>query len=396
MFSQELLSLFPTKRIKAADGMAVTAQVWEEAHDQHRQLLRFHTLLNHGAGIVTGLEVIASDPADSSVYILPGIAVDALGQTIVLPEPRAYDLGMAEGMLYLILTYAESRPRYEGNRMSEDAPLYINGEYGLQAVGALPATAHVELARVRRQGVNMPITLAKEPAYPRPNELDLRFRQHVGARQASPVSVALSFAGSSSETPHAAGLSNLAQSLRQAGHNVWVDRNVPLRYGLESYALVCLVGRDAFDLGPDEMTALYNFRQRGGVIFYESCRRYVRSEAPGGDRSFRELMGSLGIKLEPLPVAHRLLAEPYLFGEPPDGFETLGQPQLEVADGVIFSTYDYGCLWQGARRDRIASRNEIRNALEFGANIVQYAISRALERSNVGPFNVQRANVPTF
>ena len=383
MFSQELLSLFPTKRIKAADGMAVTAQVWEEAHDQHRQLLRFHALLNHGAGIVTGLEVIASDPADSSVYILPGIAVDSLGQTIVLPEPRAYDLGMAEGTLYLILTYAESRPRYEGNRMSEDAPLYVNGEYGLQAASALPPTAHVELGRVRRQGANTPITLAKDPAHPRLNELDLRYRQLVGAQQAPPVTVAVCYAGSGSETPHAGGASNLAHSLRLAGHTVWVDRNVPLRYGLESYTLVCLVGRDAFDLGPDEMTALYNFRQQGGVIFYESCRRYVRSEAPGGDGSFRELMSSLGIKLEPLPADHRLLSYPYLFGEPPDGFETLGQPHLEVADGVVFSTYDYGCLWQGARRDRIASRNEIRNGLEFGANIVHYAIGRAAEHSNV-------------
>lgn len=390
MSSKELLSLFPTKRIKVVDGVAVTAQVWEEAHDQHRQHLRFHALLNHGSGIVTGLEVIASDPADSAVYVLPGIAIDALGQTIVVQEPRAYDLGMAEGPLYLILTYAESRPHYEGNRMSEDAPLFVHGEYGLQAVNALPPTAHVELARVRRQGANTPIVLAKDPAHPRLNELDLRYRQHVGGVQKPPVTIAVSFAGSGHETPHVAGVSNVARSLRQAGHTVWVDRNVPLRFGLEAYVLLCLVGRDNFDLGPDEMTALYNFRQQGGTILYESCRRFVRTEAPGGDNSFRDLMGSLGIKLEALPADHRLLAEPHLFAEPPDGFETLGQPRLEVADGVIFSTYDYGCLWQGARRDRAASRNEIRNALEWGANIVQYAVSRAAERANVP--TLQRSN----
>ena len=77
MFNREVLGLFPRKRIRAVDGMAVTADVWEEAHDYHRQINRLHTLLYHGAGIVTGLDVIASDPADSSVYVLPGLAMDS-------------------------------------------------------------------------------------------------------------------------------------------------------------------------------------------------------------------------------------------------------------------------------------------------------------------------------
>src|SRR5215217_7485196 len=102
MLTRDILSVFPNKRIRAIDGMAVTADVWEEAHDYHRQLNRLHTVLHHGPGIVTGLEVIASEPADNSVYLLPGLAVDSIGQTILVPEPRAYSLGNAEGLLYLI------------------------------------------------------------------------------------------------------------------------------------------------------------------------------------------------------------------------------------------------------------------------------------------------------
>ena len=117
MLTREALSLFPNKRIRAIDGMAVTADVWEEAHDYHRQLNRLHTVLHHGAGIVTGLEVIASDPADNSVYLLPGMAVDSVGQTIVVPEPRSYDLGNADGRLYLIVAYNESRPQSAGSRV---------------------------------------------------------------------------------------------------------------------------------------------------------------------------------------------------------------------------------------------------------------------------------------
>ena len=99
---EELLQRYPTKRIKPVDGMAVTSEVWEEAHEYHRQSQGCHALFSHGPGILAGLEVIASDPPDTSVYILPGIAIDPVGQTIVLPQPVAYDIGHEmEGLLYL-------------------------------------------------------------------------------------------------------------------------------------------------------------------------------------------------------------------------------------------------------------------------------------------------------
>ena len=44
--------------------------------------------------------------------------------------------------------------------------------------------------------------------------------------------------------------------------------------------------------------------------------------------------------------------------------------------GVIRSTADYGCLWQGERRDGPAARADIRTALEWGGNLVAYALSR--------------------
>ena len=88
MTTQRLLGDYPLKRISARDGMAVTAQVWREAHKYHRLQTQFHALVSHGPGIVLGLEVIASEPPDSAVYILPGIAVDSEGQTIVLPQPQ--------------------------------------------------------------------------------------------------------------------------------------------------------------------------------------------------------------------------------------------------------------------------------------------------------------------
>ncbi len=69
MSDENLASLFPNMRIKAYDGMPVTADVWEKAHTYHLQLQQAHNLFFHGAGILVGLEVVASDPADNIIFI---------------------------------------------------------------------------------------------------------------------------------------------------------------------------------------------------------------------------------------------------------------------------------------------------------------------------------------
>ncbi len=72
------------KRLHPTDGMAVTAKVWAEAHAYHRLRQQAHLALAHGAGILSGLEVIASDPPDGTVYILPGSAIAPNGELILV------------------------------------------------------------------------------------------------------------------------------------------------------------------------------------------------------------------------------------------------------------------------------------------------------------------------
>lgn len=382
MLTREALSIFPHKRIRAVDGMAVTAEVWEEAHDYHRQLNRLHTVLHHGAGIVTGLEVIASDPPDNSVYLLPGLAVDSVGQTIVVPEPRAYDLGNAEGRLYLIVAYNESRPQSNGNRLQEDAPLYIQSQYTLEAVSELPPTPHVELARIWRRDGTAPLTVAKDPNHPRANEIDLRYRRMIGQEEKPVVAVAVISLRGTDGARHGEGFSRLAESIRHSGiGQVCVDRGVPLAGDLSHYDLIYLVGRDQVQLSNDEMTTLYNYWQAGGVIFYESCRRHQAVGDPPADNVFVSLVNAFGLTLSSIDSEHPLFAKPYLFAQPPVGFETQGTPQLRVADGIVMSNADYGCLWRGERRGRPAHRSEIRDAHEFGANLIWWAAAERKARA---------------
>lgn len=395
MLTREVLSLFPSKRIRAIDGMAVTAEVWEEAHDYHRQLNRLHTVLHHGAGIVSGLEVIASDPADSSVYLLPGLAVDSIGQTIIVPEPRAYDLGNAEGRLYLIVTYNESRPQSNGSRVQEDAPLYIQSQYSLEAVSELPPTPHVELARIWRRDGTAPITVAKVPDHPRANEIDLRFRRAIGHSDKPTVSVGVISLRGTDGARHGEGMANLAKSIRLSGiGDVWVDRGVPLAGDLSNYDLLYVVGRDHVQLNNDEMTALYNYWQAGGVIFYESCRRNQQVGDPPADNTFIGLVHAFGLTLTPMESGHGIYTAKYLFAQPPLGFETQGSPQMRVADGVVMSNADYGCLWRGERRGRPAQRGEIRDAQEWGANLIFWAAEEHKARASKARENAAVANTP--
>jgi len=391
---QDLVKQFPERRIKPFDGMVVTAEVWEEAHEYHRQQQRYHSLLAHGAGILTGLEVIASDPPDSSVYILPGMAVDASGQVIVLPEPFSYDLGAAQGALHLLLSYVESQPRPDERAADAAGPtestLYIRSQFSLETAGTPPApdAPHVELARIRRAGVSAPIQDAPDSQHPAVNQIDLRFRRSAGAPVSQPASVAVCYLPGvldEARRRHGRGAGWMARAGRQAGVPVWVDDGVPLisHFDLNGYTLVYVVGQASFALKPDEMNVLYAYVQNGGTILYESCRQGAGGSSigePPADEAFLDLLSSFGTKMEDVPAEHALLTGPNLFGVPPAGFETVGNLKLGGAGdggGIIFSTFDYGCVWQAQQRGKVAQRQDIRSAHEWGGNVIAYALSRA-------------------
>lgn len=373
MYENEILGLFPERRIKAFDGMAVTADVWDTSHDYHRNLLELHTRFAHGPGILYGLELIAGEPPGSSVYVRPGIAIDPLGRIIVLKKPEGYDLRHMEGNVYVILSHSESMPRAEGARGDDDAPRFVFSSYAIEAVTALPQTPYIELGRVRRsQGA---VTNADNPDLPGLNEIDQR--QRVQVNQADPAPAILSVVNlAGRDTGHATGVAFLARQINQNGmRRVVVEGEAQLTPAILTSTLIYLVGQDPFRLPQDQLSTLYEFYRQGGTIFYESCRNGLAAEPPA-DASFGELVQALGLALQPVPESHPLMRDPWLFATPPDGYETQGGSRLMATDGVVFSSFDYGCLWRGQRRGRPAGRSEIRNAMEFGENLVALAQRR--------------------
>jgi len=377
MSDDKFFNEIPQSRIKPMDGLAVTAQIWEEAHNYHFQHQRMHNLLLHGSGIVSGLNVVASDPPDSSVNIYPGLAIDANGNMIVVTRPTAFHFGPAQGPLYLVIAYEESRPEQQRS----GGPLYISAQYGIETVSAAPRPPYIELARIvrTREGA---ISNAAAADSPLANEIDLRFRpekERSLIEQAPFALVAVCYADKNVQPDRGHGVRMLAQQLRQAGRRVNVDDNVPIAAGLQKYDMVVLAAREAFQFSREEMNLLYAYMRGGGTILMESClRAYPDGNSPV-QAVFFDLANSFGIEVKEITAEHELFGGPNLFAAAPAGFETREDSAFWAGEGLLISGKDYGCLWQGQRRGRPASREEIRAAIEWGENLIHYAHKRRRE-----------------
>lgn len=379
MSEKDLIRSFPNKKINPEDGMAITADIWSSAHEYHRQRQQLYDLFSQGPGIVAGLEIEATDTPSSTVCISPGIAMDPLGQVIVLNDTdiRRYNFEARDGLQHLVLSYHSGRPRHDKANTGEDDPKYIHDEYIIEAKepGTYDSTQVVELARVQRSKGDAPIVNAKDFEHPAPDEIDLRFRKQAGKQSLPVARLGVSFMGAQTLERHKNGIHHLTRALRNLGiSETWVDLGIPLATGLEAYTLIYLVGHQAFKLSQEEAQAIYNYHKNGGIVFIESCRHDVNEGPAPAEASFNEVLASLGVQLKPITSPHDLLNEPFLFGEVPAGFEDADKGQLRIGEGILFSTYDYGCLWQGERRSRAAHREEIRTAMEWGANLIAYAL----------------------
>ncbi len=368
MPNDNLLTLFPQRKIRPYDGMPVTADVWDEAHSFHDQAQRAHNLFFHGAGVLVGMDVVASDPPDQMVYILPGAAVDPNGQLIVLAEPVAYDLGAdIDGQLYLFISYRRSI-RSQRSTEGDTSPEYAEDKFSIAASPSLPDRPAVELARFRRENRAAPIRDAGDPLHPRAGEIDQRYRHLIPLRSEGLVSAAVVYLGNNGvEKDLGAGLSRVSAELRHTAHlNLIVDDGVEFSPEILGYTLVCLAASGSFQTNQAQIKGLKGFLERGGTLFLEYSGEPARS-------CFEDLCAQLGFQPQPIPRSHPLLAQPYLFSAPPPG-EVEGE--LMMVDGIILSGKGYGKSWAGNGPEEPASRERIRTLVEWAANLLTYAVER--------------------
>lgn len=359
------LSIAPKTRIKPYDGMSVSAAVWAQAHDEHRLARQSHDLLFHGSGILAGLEVVANDPPGQIVFVSPGAAVDPAGNLIILSEPVAYDLGTAsEGPLYLMLGHGE---REVGGVEAEVK--YIQNEFVLAARPSLPKRPAVELARLVISAKEKVVKNAANSTRPVEGELDLRFRNFIGPQPTSLGRVAVCNLGKDGYTVEVeTGWDLLSlECARNSAYRLVVDSGIPLSEGLLSYDLVYLFANNAFKVDDKKVAAVRAYLDTGRCLILEAL-------SPVAEDSFKVLLSGLAVSPKAPERGHALFTAPFLFGTPPRGFH--GNTVL-MTENLIYSSAGYSLAWSGKFEAGSPTRADIRDAHEWGVNMLQYCLQRA-------------------
>jgi hypothetical protein len=418
--AQPDVAAFQFRRINAFQGLMIDASVWGDAHEYHRSQLRLHQLALHGWGIVQGLGVRVGESTNLLV-VQPGIAIDPAGNIIVVQQEYRHQVdARAAGTVYLVLLFSEvlSGPNQPlGNGAGQ--PTRILEAYRIQQRDRLPDEPCIELARVELDPAAGSVRAPRDPAAPGTNELDWRQRVIIGTAPASPVTLAIAPALAelppapvqvapitvptqpaaqpatpSPAVPAASTQPPLLLGTAAHGGTGWECHRLGLRYLARDVSLATgrpvrvldalppgewasvdflyLTGQGRLSLGESEEAAVARVLERGSVVLGEGCAGGSSGEGGARDfaNSFADLSIRLGRQIARVDRGHPMLAAQHVFSGPPTG----GVPNANVleAGGMVYSRADYGCAWQGGTTDRPLQRGAIRDAIEFGVNLVLY------------------------
>jgi hypothetical protein len=377
----------PFLRVNPFRGLLIDENTWADAHDYHRNQMRFHLLALHGVGVVQGLQVLAMQPPEMNVVVQPGLAIDAEGRLLLLTQAQTVAIPSAASLttVYITLQFVET-VALQQNVTEGGTPqaARILEECKVEAV-LEPVPAAVELARISVQPGVRQIRNATNALIPAPNEIDLTGRTETGgsggaggSRISFTVGVLRYGNPDNNEWKrHSEGLRRLINDASAATN---IDGNLiegvtPMdEANLRNCRLLYITGRTAFRYNPEEETALRRFLDRGGILWCEPCRLGLPNGTPDEfSRSCLEMSQRLNRQPIQLKMGHPILNARYLFATPPLALDPMSA--VMESNRLVIATGDYGCLWGGRGQERMEppSRDVIRSAQEFGINVLTLA-----------------------
>ena len=376
----------PLQRLNPHRGLVIDVPTWSAAHDYHRLQQRLHALSMHGPGVITGLEVTSWSEPDHSVVVHPGVAMDDDGNIIILGEAQRIYLQIQDaGTTYLVLRYNEAP--YEMTNTSggeEPQATYTLEGYALEQRDQLPDDIFLELARIDVSGPEATVYGAENLYEPGLDQIDMRYRMISGPRPLGQVNIGVIPLETTSEGAvyHLPGVIGLVRAINGATkYRAEFKGLIDLNQEVRDCHILFTAGHQGF--GPDEARdqVLLNFLERGGVLVGEACGANLSGAdaAAPFQQSFALLAERLGRRLGTVARGNNLLNAYFLFAEPPEGID--GPSHLVEGNGIIYSTGDYGCLWDGGRANAPASRESIRSAMEMGINLGVYSSERGHRHS---------------
>ncbi len=390
----------PFERQQVHDGLLMNAERWRRAHTYHKERQNVHYQSLNQPGIVCGLGVLLI-PAPTEVaaqyrdgrwlQIQPGIAIDLLGNPIVVPAPIEFRItseNLTEGSLtvYLVVSYVDPE------KLSFKQPREIVQEtFRIDEKPSPPSELEVELCRIllapgAGQAQELTLENPTDVFFPGYNTLDLRYRSQARSRPQAVVRVAQVNHGEEKEKQESlSNLSYLLQSVASLYPALQGDTEVGqliLQHGRpgvslqdaskgSGYELLYLTGRQPFGPNDRQLEALKNYLDAGGVLLVE---------APTGDTaladSIKAIAQTLGTPLldwRNLSRNHPLRTQPFLFAALPSFNQ---QPiHLLYGGGIVLVLGNLSAAW-GLDEQLSLSRENIRTAQELGINILHFAWRR--------------------
>ncbi len=361
------------KRVDPFYGLLIDADTWRDSHEYHRQAEQAHGLALHGWGIVAGLEVEEADPPDRSVWIRPGVAIDPAGRLILVAQPFRYKINTVDaGPVYLVLMFREI-PTEPVPSLDDgtERPSRLLEAYAIYERDRLPDQPYVELARVQLKSGRGPVRTAKDPNLPAENEIDGRYREQAAIRPGPRATIGVWKAG---DTPdalahHLSGPARLLGAVTSGLEWRLRRRDQPHDDTPLDCDLLLMPIHSQVAPNEKERQLLISFLDAGGVLLAESCAA-VESD---GQRQLVALAQAVGRQPQPVKRDHPLLTAHHVFSAAPPG---AGEGLIYESDGLILSSADYACAWNGGTPKNALSRDQIRTAVEFAENLLAYALAR--------------------
>ncbi len=411
-------SLFtkPLQRLRVSDGMLINSDRWQLAHDYHSQR---HNLLYQSlfqAGIVTGLAVSPIAPPQNVpakyrdgrwLLIHPGIAIDASGNFIIVPEPMEFRLASQplEGeqiTVYLVLSFVDPAT-LRGNGSD-----ILTETFRINEKSSPPSELEIELCRLTLSAGTITVSAPPMIFQPQVNQLDLRWRPSASLRPTFGVKVG------TEQTEQWQGLLRAMPSLApQMQIQVQALSSVP---NLDDCDLIFLPDATFRTFAEEQVYAYQEYLSHGGVVLVQiglrgtrlaemmavaqeletAVHRLGRAEEVSavvreletelGEvqsamqdaiaqclRVYGELANRLGVTLQPfreLPADHPMRSQPFLFSALP---VIAGYPlQMWVGGGLIVAVGDLADTWTLIPPVALP-RETLRTAHEMAVNLLSFA-----------------------
>lgn len=380
----------PLTRLSVEDGLLLNAELWQCAHQYHRHRQNFHFQSLNQPGIVSGLGVsiipapenIAAKYRDGRwLEISHGIAIDLLGNPIIVPQPIEFRLASEAKdrplLVYITVSYVDPEKLYR-----QQTKHLLEETFRIDEKTSPPTELEVELCRILILPGTVNLTVSPNVFFPRENEIDLRYRKPAMARCQEVVRVGLVAEDSPNDDLIRSALLELLRSitaLYPAMEGIPEVDRVSLLVDRQNqsdlnYDLLYIDYQQFLALSDAEIEVLRTYEEAGGVLLIE-LPTFAYQQAFISIQQMAERIVNITVNTETgnIFLQHPLRKEPFFFGQ----FPVIQGQEIQILNwgGIILTLGNISQGWT-LNTGLMLPRETIRSSQEMGINILHFAYRR--------------------